>query len=371
MSGVWWASRTDFNLYFSLQITIHMWHIIRVTLLVCLCFGKVYAQPCEIRNLAFEGAGIRGIAYAGVIDELEKYGKLKEVQKVGGTSAGAITALMVSLGYTSQEIGDLISSTEFRKFNDGRFMFVGGLARVNKLYGWYRGDRFTQWTSEIIEARTGNPDITFEELSAKGYKDLYVTATCLNRQKLLVFSKDSYPKMKVKDAVRISISIPLYFQAIFIDSAGTVYKKPGRNQDLDVVVDGGILGNFPITMFDAVVTDTSNKPQRIPNFQTMGVRIDSDPQIQNDAATRELVPLEIRNINDYVSALYILILENLNRHELTDADWSRTISVSSVGINPRIKKLSKAQKDSLIQSGREHTAKYITAHCKEPGPGHN
>jgi NTE family protein len=244
----------------------YMWHILRISLIICLFPGKVYSQNCEVKNLAFEGAGIRGIAYAGVIEELEKHGKLKNVQKVGGTSAGAITALMVSLGYSSQEIGDLISSTQFRKFNDGRFMFVGGLARMNKLYGWYRGDRFAQWTSKIIEEKTGNPEITFEELSAKGYKDLYVTATCLNKQKLLVFSKENYPKMKVKDAVRISISIPLYFKAVFIDSSGKVYKKPAGKQNLDVVVDGGIIGNFPIAMFDTVVTDSSNRQQRIPNF---------------------------------------------------------------------------------------------------------
>ena len=83
------------------------------------------------------------------------------------------------------------------------------------------------------------------------------------------------------------------------------------------------------------------------------------------------MPIEIQNFTDYMSALYILIIENLNRNELTDEDWSRTISVSSVGINPRIRKLSKAQKDSLIQSGREHTAKYITNHCKELSPGHD
>lgn len=340
-----------------------MAHFIKLAIIICLLSGKVYAQNCEIRNLAFEGAGIRGIAYAGVLEELERLDKLKGIEKVGGTSAGAITAMMVSLGYSSKEIGDLIASTQFRKFNDGRFMFVGGLARMTKLYGWYRGDRFREWTSKIVEEKTGNADITFEELSAKGYKDLYITATCLNKQKLIVFSKDNYPKMKVKDAVRISVSIPLYFQAVLIDSTGAVYKKPDGKQQLDVVVDGGIIGNFPITMFDTFVTDSANMPQRIPNFQTIGVRIDSDVQIEKDSYTRELAPIEIKNVNDYLSSLYILIIENLNRNELTDEDWARTISVSSVGINPRIKKMSKEQKESLIQSGRAYTAKYMRANC--------
>ncbi|MFD2246527.1 patatin-like phospholipase family protein [Pontibacter ruber] len=345
-----------------------MWHITKIALLLCLLSCKAYAQQrCDIRNLAFEGAGIRGIAYAGVLDELEKHKVLANIQKVGGTSAGAITAMMVSLGYTSEEIGNLISSTQFRKFNDGRFMFVGGFARMNKYFGWYRGDRFTDWTAKIIAEKTGNPDITFQELSASGYKDLYITATSLNQQKLVVFSKETYPHMKVKDAVRASISIPLYFRAVLIDSAGTVYKKPDKSKNLDVVVDGGIIGNFPIMMFDSIAIDAANKTHRVPNPQTIGVRIDSDLQIRNDASSRELVPLEIHNFRDYMSALYVIVIENLNRNELTDADWARTISVSSVGITPRVRKMSKEEKENLMQSGREYTAKFLSASCSEPG----
>ncbi|WP_114783158.1 patatin-like phospholipase family protein [Botryobacter ruber] len=322
-----------------------------------------FSQTCAFQNLVFEGAGIRGLAYAGVIEELEKHDKLKDVQKVGGTSAGAITALMVSLGYTSEEIAEIISSTQFSRFNDGRFMFVGGLVRMNKVYGWYRGEKFTEWLGALIEQKTGNADITFEQLSQKGYKDLYVTATCLNRQQLLVFSRENYPHMKIKDAVRVSMSIPLYFQAVFIDSTGAVYKKPDKTKELDIVVDGGIIGNFPIFLFDRTETDAASLQHRIPNPQTIGVRIDTDVQIQNDASSRELVPLEINSFNDYIAAFYIFVLENLNRNTLTEADWSRTISISSVGITPRIKRLSAAQKEKLVNSGREFTAAYLSQNC--------
>ncbi|MBI4647476.1 MAG: patatin-like phospholipase family protein [Bacteroidia bacterium] len=318
-----------------------------------------YSQNYNIKNLVFEGAGIRGIAYAGVIDELEKNGLLKNIEKVGGTSAGAITALMVSLGYSSKEMEEIAASTKFKKFNDSRFMLGGGLFRMKNLYGWYKGDRFTKWIAEIIENKTGNTEITFEELALKGYKDLYITATCINKQKLIVFSKENYHKMKVKDAVRISISIPLYYKAIFIDSSGTVYKKPDKTKNLDIVLDGGIIGNFPIFIFDSIGTDSANNNYRIPNYQTIGVRIDPELQIQNDSISRELIPVEIQNFIDYVSALYIFIIENLNRNELTDADWTRTISVSSAGIGPRIRKLSKEEKERLINSGRKFTLKYI------------
>src|SRR5690349_18816041 len=96
-----------------------------------------YTQQPPIRNLVFEGAGIRGIAYCGAIEELEKNNIMPGIEKVGGTSAGAITALCLSIGYTADEIADLLYKTNFRKFNDGRFFFPGGINRMSKYFGWY------------------------------------------------------------------------------------------------------------------------------------------------------------------------------------------------------------------------------------------
>lgn len=326
---------------------------------ILLALSNCYSQVNTIENLVFEGAGIRGIAYSGVIKKFEEASLMASIKKVGGTSAGAITALMVSLGYNSSEVYDIISKTKFQKFNDGEFVFLGGFSRLNGRYGWYKGNEFTEWLAEIIEDKTGNSEITFSELKKQGYKDLYVTATCLNKQKLLVFSAESYPDMKVKDAVRISMSIPLYFEAVFIDAKGKVYKDNKTVDNLDVVVDGGLIGNFPIYMFDNIVSDSANHKARIPNYKTIGVRIDSDDQIANDAATRELAPIDIKTITDYLGAFYVLTLESLNRNQLIPEDWSRTISVSSVGISPKIKKLSDDQKMSLIRSGEQYTSEFL------------
>jgi NTE family protein len=160
--------------------------------------------------------------------------------------------------------------------------------------------------------------------------------------------------MKVKDAVRISMSIPLYFEAVFIDSKGTVIKKPGKRTDLDVVVDGGIIGNFPIQLFDSISSNT-----RIANPGTVGIRIDSDRQIEYDSKSQELAPIPIAKFSDYMEAFYVMVLENLNRNTLTEDDWKRTISVSSVNIGPRVKKLSPSQKESLLNSGRKSAKAFI------------
>ena len=180
----------------------------------------------QIKNLVFEGAGIRGIAYCGAIKVLEQKNLLQEVERVGGTSAGAITALLLSLGYRADEIAELINSTSFKKFNDGNFLIFGGIHRMKKYYGWYRGKRVESWLDKVIEAKTGNAEITFKELDEKGYKDLFVTGTSLDQQKLFVFSNETFPQMKVRDAVRISMSIPLYFEAVFMTESGVIIQHP-------------------------------------------------------------------------------------------------------------------------------------------------
>ena len=309
-------------------------------------------QSSLIENLVFEGAGIRGIAYGGVLRVLEEKDMSQSIQKVGGTSAGAITALLFSLGYSSVEIESIISKTKFQKFNDGQFFFIGGISRTKKRFGWYRGRKFSKWIGALIQAKTGNSEITFEEFSNHGYKDVYFTATCLNQQRLMILSHETYPQMKLKDAVRISMSIPLYYQAVFVDSIGHTFNKQNKENNLDVMVDGGIIGNFPIQMFDTIIQGIDGRSSRIPNPHTLGIRIDSEEQIKADVRSRQLIPQHIEGFKDYMTAFYIMVIENLNRNFLTEDDWKRTVSISSAGISPKVKRLTEEQKKRLVESGR-------------------
>lgn len=302
-----------------------------------------------IRNLVFEGGGIRGIAYCGSIIEMESQQLMQKVERVGGTSAGAITALTVAIGYSGEEIQKIITSTNFKKWNDGRYMFVGGINRTNKYFGWYRGNKFEKWLEKIIEKKTGDAEITFEELHQKGFKDLYITGTCLNKQQLIIFNRFSYPQMKVKDAVRISMSVPIYFEAVFINSSGKVIRRPKKKEGLDVMVDGGIIGNFPIRLFDSTVS----------NLETLGFRIDSEEQIMNDREGKSLVEMPVQNFNQYLAAFYNIIIENLNRQQLTKTDWQRTVSINDGSIGPRIRKLSDEEVNTLINNGKEAVKQYL------------
>lgn len=319
--------------------------------LLVLCNTALFSQQTPvIKNIVFEGAGIRGVAYSGVIAEMEHAGKMKDVEKVAGTSAGAIVAMIVSLGYTAAEIKTIVTGINFRKLNDGRFFFPGGIHRTSKYFGWYRGVRAADWLGKLIKQKTGNEDITFETLHQQGYKDLYITGTNLTRQQLVVFSRETYPQMKVKDAVRISMGIPLYFEAIFADSTGAVAHHPNKKEGLDVLVDGGLTGNFPIQIFDSASSA---------NPYTAGFRIDRDEQILHDRKSRTLAPMEINNFKQYIAALYNMVIENLNRQQLSADDWKRTVSISDGNTGPRIRELSAGEINRLVENGRRATREFL------------
>ncbi|MDQ7860327.1 patatin-like phospholipase family protein [Peribacillus frigoritolerans] len=56
------------------------------------------------KNLIFEGGGVKGLAFVGALEILEENHILENIKRFGGTSAGAITALLLGLGYNAKQI---------------------------------------------------------------------------------------------------------------------------------------------------------------------------------------------------------------------------------------------------------------------------
>lgn len=316
-------------------------------LLIILFFTLSFSFPllCQdtIKNIVFEGAGMKGLAYAGALEELENRNKLNYLEKVGGTSAGAIIALSLSLGYSPQEIQNIIYETDFNKFNRGYF---GGIKRTITRFGFYKTKKVDDWLGSLVKEKTGDRNTTFKDLNENGYLNLYSVATLLDQQKQIVYSVETHPKMKIKDAVRASMSIPMYFEAMFIDNQGKPHKTPKECDSCHTVIDGGMVANFPIHIFDTIIDG-----KRIANKNTLGIRIDDDEQISYDKKRKGLAPKRIKNFKNFTLAFYDLLLETANRSYLTEDDWKRTISVSSGTIGPKIKKLNLTEKNLLINNG--------------------
>ncbi|MDZ4822139.1 MAG: patatin-like phospholipase family protein [Flavobacteriales bacterium] len=305
----------------------------------------------QIENLVFKGAGIRGIAYCGALQELKELGLTAGLRRVAGTSSGAITACLLALGYTPQEIFTLISSTRFQKFNDGGYIFIGGSFRVIKNFGWYRGHTFPQWLEKLIDAKTRNRNITFHQLYELAqlenqFLELTVATTSLNHQQTVFLSNQTYPHMRIADAVRASMAIPLYFEPVIINEDG---KKIGRKEMKPtdhILVDGGLTAIFPLQVFDSISGEENGA------MKTLGLHVESAAQTANDFENGKMASFPIANVRDYVGAMYTIIKENMYRQTFTETDFSRSIAISDSGIGPRVKRMSEKQKEALMESGR-------------------
>ncbi|RSK37371.1 patatin-like phospholipase family protein [Hymenobacter metallilatus] len=349
-------------------------------LILLLSSLPLLAQPTArpvYRNLIMEGGGIRGVAYGGALEELQKQGVLDSLRRVGGTSAGAIQAALLAVGYSPQEIIEVVNNTPIQRFNDGRFMFIGGSHRLTKQFGWYRGDALTQHMMQLVARKTNRPNLTLLELHELArqqpgrFRDLYTTGTNLTQQRIQVFSYETNPTMRVADAVRISMSIPLYFRAVLLDAQGNVIQgKPQKGQPVQVLVDGGLLANYPVELFDyprylpTQLSASITKPDasgRVYNPETLGLRLDRAEQIACDTlptGRQELAPYDINGFGSYIAALYNLTEETLNPTRAQD--WRRTISINTAGFAPKIKRMPDADKQRLMASGREGVRTFFT-----------
>ena len=72
----------------------------------------------HFKNLVFEGGGVKGISYVGAMEILNDKGILQNIERVAGTSAGAMVAVLVGLGYTAKDISDILWDINFQNFMD-------------------------------------------------------------------------------------------------------------------------------------------------------------------------------------------------------------------------------------------------------------
>ena len=317
---------------------------------------------------------MRGVAYTGVFEILDSLQILSNIERVGGTSAGAIQACLLAVGYTPAEIRTLAANLPLKQFNDGAWFPGSGIKRLRKEFGWYKGENIGRWIEQCIAAKTGNGDISFEELhqqrATKGYKDLYITGTDLTYQCLRVFSHENYPNMRIRDAVRISLSIPLYYKAVLIDDQGTVYDEPQPDKILHVMVDGGALSNYPLFLFDSLkyINPTAEEANAfIENPQTLGLLMEMPEQIEYNKRRSGNYPIPINTMRDYIKALYVTLIDKASPEANKTDSLRRTLSISNLNLSGRVRKLPPATIDALIESGREGGRRFFgTAQIEDP-----
>jgi NTE family protein len=324
----------------------------------------------HFRNLVFEGGGVRGLAYIGAMEELEKRHIVQDIIRVGGTSVGAINATMLALGYTLDEQREELWKLDFSNFQDYNFTFVPNLFTLFTQYGWYAGSFAKKWVARLVKRKLGKEDANFLDLMKSGKRALYVYGTNLCTHFGQIFSPEQKAETPIAEAVRISMSIPLFFAA-------------RRSADDDVYVDGGCLNNYPVKLFDRekyldkkslpvmggrtkyytdinktfIPKHRSSSPY-IFNRETLGFRLDTRNEI---AAFRYNEPHvnEIHNIVAYGKQLIKTMLDIQNNIHLNSDDWERTIYIDTKDIGTTEFGITEERKKILVEAGRQGTLEYF------------
>lgn len=326
----------------------------------------------RFRNLVFEGGGVKGIAYVGALKVLESKNILADVVRIGGTSAGAINAVLLAAGYDSKEQQKILYDLDFNKFMDDSFGLARDTKRLLSEFGWHKGEYFRTWIGDLIAKKLGSPNATFNDFRIQNRPDLYLIGANISTGFGEVFSVEHTPTMRVLDAVRISMSLPLFFSAI-------------RNVRGDVFVDGGLLNNYPIKLFDRekYIDDSdrakaarrteyyekenkaflkSQYKERSPyvyNKQTLGFRLDSKAEIAALRYGDVEVVNKIEDIFGYARALLKTALNVQEMVHLKSDDWHRTIYIDTLGVGTTDFDVSGKAKKALVESGKEHSEDYF------------
>jgi NTE family protein len=309
-----------------------------------------YGMPNEtIKNLVFEGGGVKGIAYAGAMKVLEQHKITHSIKRVGGTSAGAINAVLFAIGCSADKTDVILQSLNFNDFKDDSWGVLRDGHRLMTQFGWHKGLFFRKWIGGLIKDETGSAESTFQDVQALSGIELYICASNLSTGFGEVYSPHDTPNMSVVEAVRRSMSIPFFFRAI-------------RNEKQHVIVDGGVLRNFPIKLFDHpryIENAPADSGDYLCNNETLGLRLDSEEEINTLRDRKAPKAHKIDSLMDFTTSLCATLLSAQDHQHLHSADRQRTVYIPSLGIGVIDFDLTDAQKADLWQSGYQTMTTYL------------
>lgn len=293
----------------------------------------------DFENLVFSGAGVLGISYLGLLDYLYGQDLIHNFGRVAGTSAGAISATLTSFNLPFEELKSMSDSLEYSKIPekdssetsrvisphtryelDRIFDNFDCVFRLIKRYGWYSSNYFYSWMQKQIasqfDASLKLPPYTFADFmdntlhkDQRPFKELYIIGTDVSRSTSSVFSYETTPLMEVAEAVRISMSIPLFFEAIKSTCEAAAPHTQPR-----IYSDGGLLYTYPITLFDDIT----------PPNRTLGSFIKSVS-----------TPAPINNLLDFISQIISCTTTiQYNTYKSDSINPFRTIEINTEGVSP-------------------------------------
>jgi NTE family protein len=282
------------------------------------------SKPLEYENLVIEGGGVLGIAYLGALKELYEDQTINKIKCFAGSSIGAIVALILSIRCQYDRLSELILNLNLSEFKD-RSWIIPDIARFFNNFGFYKGDKLLSFIQDILKQNADNANITFKEIYDKYETKLVITGTNLSKGNVSYFSYEHTPDMSVALACRISASVPYFFQSV-------LYNK-------DYYVDGGILNNYPINVFD-------HESQQ-PNMKTLGLKLISEADINMEKGN--MAP--ITNLKNFSQNLINSVQSQSLKIYVKSDDWKRTVPIYTGNLSFLNFNLTNEEKLFLVNEG--------------------
>lgn len=298
----------------------------------------------------FEGGGVRGIGHVGAAWEFERAGFL--FVNLAGSSAGAIVAALLAAGYSSRELREEMKSLNYKKLKGRDFIdhfgTLGKLCSILLHFGIYNTDYLEEWVGEMM-ARKGVH--SFRDIEKTG-RTLKITASDLTSGHLLILPDDlaelgiAPGSFSVAAAVRMSVSIPIFFEPVRIRT---------REGNVHLIADGGLISNFPLW-----VLDDGSAGQTCPVF---GFQF-ADHKAEGCACT--LCPSRW-NLVDYLKAIAAACMDATDYSHALAGDPQRTVRIpTKISLNGSSRTIhavdfdiNEKECDALFENGRRAAAKFL------------
>jgi NTE family protein len=187
------------------------------------------------RRIVLSGGGVKVTSLIGALRVLEQRGHLKNLQEISGISAGAFLGFMVASGKSLKDIESLVLDLDFSII---RNITPQAFIEFPERFGLDDGKQFIKFLESIFRVILKlDPGITFSEFTSlqnPGQLVFRCWATDLNICGIREFSALLTPSVKIIDALRASMALPLYFTPSIDPLNG------------HMLTDGGIQGNLPL-----------------------------------------------------------------------------------------------------------------------------
>jgi NTE family protein len=310
-------------------------------------------------DVVLEGGGVKGIGLVGALSVLEEAGYTFE--KVAGTSAGAIVGALVAAGAPTGELREIMEGLDYLQFKDkgllDRFGLLGKGLSLLLENGVYEGAHLSQWLAGLLEQRGAATfgDLRIDDPGSSLPEDrryrLVVMASdisCGRLRRLPWDFRECYDLdpdgCPVSESVRASMSIPFFYEPFRLEYVR--HDEKGDHPEEVVLVDGGMLSNFPVDVFDR--TDG-----RAPRWPTFGIKLSARP-------TAEEPPQDVSGPLGLVRAMVRTMTSFHDQLHLDAEDvLARTIFVDTTGVKATDFDLDRPTQQRLYDNGRAAAAKFL------------